>query len=213
MFARFAVALMALGVGAGTLVTVWVSWMVSAGYTAPGYLIEALGRYVHGDIVMALGIAVGGPLLEEILFRGLLLTALLWFYRPWVAVTGAALLFAALHLNVIQFVPAVLMGLTLGVVYERTGSLVLCWLGHAAYNAQVGVSLALLGRLAGWNDGFPRPGAADTIPSTALWIGTSVFVVGLLALVRAMAAQPAGTKPGWRPIPTPIEETPLQEPT
>ncbi|MVN76799.1 CPBP family intramembrane metalloprotease [Hymenobacter sp. HMF4947] len=85
--------------------------------------------------VLAFGIGgIVGPVLEEYLFRGILLRGLLRNYRPWVAIGQSALLFGAFHFNPAQSVSAALMGLLLGWLYYRTQSLGLCMGLHALNN-------------------------------------------------------------------------------
>lgn len=198
IFGRVAVALAVLALGSGTLVMAWVHWLITAGYATPTYLIEVFGRYVQGEPITVLGIVTLGPLLEEVAFRGLLLTALLWFYRPWIAVLAAAALFGALHVNLMQIVPGVLMGLVLGTVYARTGSLVLSWFGHAIYNAQVGVMMAILSATAGWPNGLPTAGASGELPVIAWIIGAGGVLIGSVLLRSSLNTVPLDLRPRWR---------------
>ena len=71
--------------------------------------------------------AVGllAPVSEELVFRGAILRALLgWTKRHWVAIALSALLFALIHANPAQMPHAFLIGLLLGWMYYRTGSIV-----------------------------------------------------------------------------------------
>ncbi len=88
---------------------------------------------------------VVAPLLEEVLFRGLLLTGLLrGLDSPWLAVALSAALFGMVHLPQPQVVlPLATLGLLLGYLRARHGSLALCVLVHALFNARTMV-LALL---------------------------------------------------------------------
>ena len=64
------------------------------------------------------------PLAEELVFRGAILRSLLLsFRRPWVAIFVSALLFALVHANPAQMPHALLVGLLLGWMYWRTGSI------------------------------------------------------------------------------------------
>jgi membrane protease YdiL (CAAX protease family) len=74
------------------------------------------------------------PVSEELLFRGIILRGLLSRYRPSVAVTLTALLFAALHMNPWQSLSALFLGILFGWFYWRTGSVALCVLAHAIAN-------------------------------------------------------------------------------
>lgn len=72
-------------------------------------------------------VGVLAPAAEEVVFRGAILRRLLTIRalrRPWVAIGVSALLFAVVHFNVAQGVNALLMGLLLGWLYWRTGSIV-----------------------------------------------------------------------------------------
>nr|WP_251047073.1 CPBP family intramembrane glutamic endopeptidase [Hymenobacter sp. ISL-91] len=63
------------------------------------------------------------PVLEEVLFRGVMLQGLLRHQRPWVAIGQQALLFGLIHFNPAQSLSAFLIGLLLGWLCYRTGSL------------------------------------------------------------------------------------------
>ena len=65
------------------------------------------------------------PLVEELVFRGAVLKALLrWKQNPWVGIAISALLFALIHMNPAQMPHAFLIGLLLGWMYYRTDSIV-----------------------------------------------------------------------------------------
>lgn len=65
------------------------------------------------------------PLVEELVFRGAILKALLgWFNNHWYAIVLSALLFALVHGNPAQMPHAFLIGLLLGWMYYRTGSII-----------------------------------------------------------------------------------------
>ena len=74
-------------------------------------------------------VAVGilAPLAEEVVFRGAILRTLLGIMSKknhWVAIFISAAVFGLAHFNEAQFINALLMGLLLGWMYYRTGSLV-----------------------------------------------------------------------------------------
>ena len=60
-----------------------------------------------------LAIAIIGPVLEEILFRGAITRALLQQYNPTKAILISALLFGVFHINPAQILPAFLIGILL----------------------------------------------------------------------------------------------------
>lgn len=78
------------------------------------------------------------PFAEEIVFRGAILRTLLR-WKPehrWLMITLSALLFALAHMNPMQFIHPFLIGLLLGWMYERTGSIIpgvaYHWINNAA---------------------------------------------------------------------------------
>lgn len=75
------------------------------------------------------------PFVEEMAFRGAILRALLGCMKSrWIAITISAVLFALVHLNPAQMPHALLVGLLLGWMYQRTGSIlsgvVLHWMNN-----------------------------------------------------------------------------------
>lgn len=78
-----------------------------------------------------------GAIMEETLFRGLILRYLVWLLRdPPIAVILSALLFAAPHISMGAWTVtgAMWMGLVLGTVYVRRGSLLTVIIVHFLYN-------------------------------------------------------------------------------
>ena len=120
----------------GTLL--WVA-LFSLGTIIPlSYLYEQLGIEMDENTQQILTslmkepwgyVAVGilAPLAEEVVFRGAILRTLLGIMSKknhWVAIIISAALFGLAHFNAAQFINALLMGLLLGWMYYRTGSLV-----------------------------------------------------------------------------------------
>jgi membrane protease YdiL (CAAX protease family) len=90
-----------------------------------------------------IGTTVLTPIVEECFFRGMIQTSLMnVFRRKWVAVLLAAAVFGAVHAGGGEspqphVVPALaVLGLLLGVLYARTGSLVGPIVLHALFNAK-----------------------------------------------------------------------------
>ena len=90
---------------------------------------ESKGAYV----LMLIYVLAVGPLVEELIFRGLLMNHLLRFGERF-AVYATAVLFALMHGNLSQFAPALLTGLVLGYVRVKSGSLRLTMLAHLLNN-------------------------------------------------------------------------------
>lgn len=82
-----------------------------------------------------LAIAIIGPVLEELLFRGAITKALLQQYSPTKAILISALLFGVFHINPAQILPAFLIGILFAWTYYKTGSLIPCILMHVLNNS------------------------------------------------------------------------------
>lgn len=99
-------------------------------------MFSRLMEQLSGDIPMMIIMAVFfAPLLEEIIFRGIIMKGLLnkgW--QPWKAILLSSVIFGVVHGNPWQFLGAVLLGCVLGVVYLKTKSLLLPILLHAFNN-------------------------------------------------------------------------------
>jgi membrane protease YdiL (CAAX protease family) len=75
------------------------------------------------------------PFAEELLFRGILYPWLKQVGFPRLALWGTAFLFAAVHVNLVTFIPLMVLALVLTVLYERTGNLLAPITAHALFNA------------------------------------------------------------------------------
>ncbi|MES2509895.1 MAG: type II CAAX endopeptidase family protein [Pseudomonadota bacterium] len=96
-----------------------------------------------GSLAAVIATCVLAPVLEEMLFRGIILRSFLNQYPRWQAILGSSLLFGFAHLNIYQFFVALLIGVMLGWLYERTRSLIPCIAFHAFYNMGISVFEAL----------------------------------------------------------------------
>ncbi|MCX7697797.1 MAG: CPBP family intramembrane metalloprotease [Bacteroidales bacterium] len=96
------------------------SWEESAQET-----INLLSSYPgwEGWFFSFLLIAVLPALSEEIFFRGTLQTWLMRFTKSWVAIVLVAIVFSAFHFDFYGFLPRFVLGLLLGYIYYKTGSL------------------------------------------------------------------------------------------
>ena len=87
-------------------------------------------------------VAILGPILEELLFRGAITKVLLKKYNPVVAILISGLIFGIFHMNPAQVVGATLIGFILAWIYYKTYSLIPCILIHIMNNS-LSVYLAL----------------------------------------------------------------------
>ena len=98
---------------------------------------QAFESMVAPNLAAIVSTSVLAPILEEALFRGILLRSFLAQYERWAAISFSALFFGAAHMNVYQFVLAFWLGLILGWLFERSRSLIPCIALHAAVNSWV----------------------------------------------------------------------------
>jgi membrane protease YdiL (CAAX protease family) len=77
---------------------------------------------------------IAAPILEELIFRGIILDGLLKNYSPTKSILISSLLFGLVHLNTWQFVTGLIIGIFSGWVYYRTRSLSFSIIIHASAN-------------------------------------------------------------------------------
>ena len=85
-------------------------------------------------LLMFTSLVIAAPILEELIFRGIMLDGLLRIYSPTKAVIVSSLLFGLIHLNPAQFVGGALVGGFMGWVYVHTRSVMATILIHAVFN-------------------------------------------------------------------------------
>ncbi|UCE02060.1 MAG: CPBP family intramembrane metalloprotease [Candidatus Latescibacterota bacterium] len=95
-----------------------------------------------------LALVILAPLGEEVVFRVLLLGVLRRHMPPLLAVVLVALLFAAVHFQPWALLPIFILGIVLGLIVLRTGSLLAAWIAHALFNLVAYVELLQTGDVA-----------------------------------------------------------------
>ena len=95
---------------------------------------ETMEQVFNNRIAGFLMVAVAAPLLEETLFRGIILKALLKKVKPYRAILITAIAFGVFHMNPWQFLYATVLGLFLGYMYWKTRSLFYSILVHMLLN-------------------------------------------------------------------------------
>jgi uncharacterized protein len=145
--------LVAIGLGVGVVgtfgaYTINAVLVQLAGAEAPVEQ-ELLNEVLAGGRATVLAILVAvvmAPLVEEVLFRGLLFQAIRRRLGLWPAALLSSAVFTAIHVEIVFSQPLALVGLfALGVLlawsFHRSGSLLVPILAHAVFN---GVSLTLV---------------------------------------------------------------------
>jgi membrane protease YdiL (CAAX protease family)/ferredoxin len=112
---------------------------LSFGITPPASggvdLASTFGSGTVGLVLTALVVALVGPLLEEMLLRGVVLGAVARKLGAWPAIVGCALAFALLHASLWSLLPLTVLGVGLGWLAVRSRSLWPAVLAHVLYNA------------------------------------------------------------------------------
>ena len=145
---------------------------------------QAFANMVSGNLAAVISTCVLAPLLEEMLFRGVLLRGFLAQHTRWAAISFSALFFGVAHFNIYQFALAFLLGLLLGWLFERTRSLIPCIALHAAVNTWIVASAT-----------HEETSAQSlTLTSTiATWsVATTMAIAGLLILRRLFRSRATG---------------------
>ena len=170
---------------------------------------KAMKDLIEGDFIACfISVSVMAPLLEEWFVRGLILRGLLNAKRrsgrrvmnPWLAITVSAAIFALIHMNIWQALPAFTLGFVFGIVYYKTGSLKLTILMHFVNNtlALIVARIDALKDITAWWDVLN--------PTTYLvLLGVAVLIVaGLVVFFLRLPAKGCDAIP-----PAGLEETPL----
>lgn len=133
--------------------------------------------------LVLLVLALGAGLAEEVFFRGFLQTRLSQRFSPAVAIAIASVCFGIMHLDPVHSPVAALLGLYLGWITERSGSIVPAIVAHVVNNA-----MAVLG--ARW----PLP-ESDALRLWLLAISTLVAIAVVTLIETAYRRTPAASAP------------------
>lgn len=135
----------------------WVGQWLTTLVPLSAWEARAFSEMSRPELPVLVMLCLLAPVLEEMLFRGVILRAFLQRYPRGIAIVHSAGIFGLAHMNLYQFVAAFTIGLLAGWLYERTRSLWPCIALHAAYNG----SIALL-------EGGAADKAPDSVPLAAL---------------------------------------------
>ncbi|MDP3487280.1 MAG: type II CAAX endopeptidase family protein [Bacillota bacterium] len=160
-----------------------------------GFWSDALGTLTSGNTGLwksALAVAVIAPVVEEILFRGLILRGFLKHYSVNKAIVVSSLLFALFHMNPWQFLAAFIYGLITAWWFVRTGSLVMCIFIHALNNSKSYILRALGIHIPGFT------GSGGVIEFQPMWfnaLGLITLAVGVVVLYNLVRKQQSREAP------------------
>ncbi len=139
------------------------------------------------DVWTFIMVGITGPILEELLFRGLILDGFLNRYKPGKAIFWSAFLFGLFHLNPWQFIPGFMIGLLLGYIYLKTRSLTTAILMHIVNNTFSYLIMFFYGKdINSFEDIFTEPGDYYTF----LAAGIIIFAASLMILYKILNRNP-----------------------
>ncbi len=148
-----------LGIAVNNLIAMTPLMEISAGFK------EANDSFFAGGVVYELlGSCLVIPIAEELLYRGVVFKRLRVFLGVWPAILLSAIIFGAVHANLVQFLYAGILGVLLAFLLQSTGKLYAPILGHIAANVA-----AVIRQETGWLDFAYEP--------TAAGIGFSLLLV------------------------------------
>jgi uncharacterized protein len=122
-----------------------------------------------------LKIAVLAPIIEESLFRGIIMHGLMKNYKSWYAILISGVLFSIFHLNPWQMTYTFFLGLFLGLLMVRSRSLPLCIIAHSINNIIVLYSITS-------KKEFPSLLFSGVNKSNSILISIGAIIIGILLI-------------------------------
>ncbi|MBL7111290.1 MAG: CPBP family intramembrane metalloprotease [Bacteroidales bacterium] len=152
----------------------------------PEFVEKLFALLLNKTIFTGIMVVVAAPLIEEVLFRGMILDGFLKRYSPWKAILWSSVIFGLFHLNPWQFIPAFILGVLMGYVYWKTRSLWLCIFIHFINNGLSYLALFFVDeQTTAVADLFS--GRRDYLLSYFISVG--IVVLGVLWLIRLTKTQ------------------------
>ncbi len=121
-------------------VNIWVDKQLPP----PPWFLELFNKIFESDYGIygaVLKVVIIAPVIEELIFRGIIMHGLMRNYPKLIAIFFSGLLFALFHLNPWQFPATFILGMLLGWVMIRTRNIFACIAGHAINNGLVLLSV------------------------------------------------------------------------
>ncbi len=111
---------------------------------APEWFWELFEKIIEnrfGFLGAVFKVAILAPIIEETLFRGIIMHGFMRNYKNWYSIVISALMFSIYHLNPWQMPYTFFLGLLLGWLMVRSQSLTLCIIAHSLNNLIVLLSI------------------------------------------------------------------------
>lgn len=140
---------------------------------SPGFWRISHRIYSDKHVYQLIAVGICAPILEELIFRGIVFGNLRKVLGSFVAILISALIFGSMHGNLVQFLYAALLGVAFAYIYDKTDTLWLCILAHSAANI-----FSLISTWYGINRFLTQ---TETI---ALSVGVAGVLIGTVVLAR-----------------------------
>ena len=137
----------------------------------PGYLEIAEAIFGGGILLQIISVVIIVPVLEELLFRGIVYKRLRGYLKVNIAIIISALIFGVFHMNVVQGLYAFVIGLLVAFVYEKYKTIWAPIIFHVSAN---GVSIFLT-EVIGEQSFFNNPIVFGVL--TMVFLGLIVVIV------------------------------------
>ena len=159
-------------------INLWVDKMIPP----PPWFWELFNKVFESDFGIYgafLKVVIIAPVVEELIFRGVIMHGLMRNYPKLIAIFVSALFFALFHLNPWQFPATFLLGLLLGWVMVITRNIFACIIGHSINNLLVLLSIEY------WQEinefAFFLTEKETQLKTSYLVAGISIVLIGLIA--------------------------------
>ena len=144
----------------------------------PDSILEMFSQLMGGGWLSFVTVALAAPVLEELIFRGVILDSFLKRISPTKAIIWSSIIFGIAHANPWQFIAAFSIGLIVGWIYYRTKSI---WPGillHFVNNA----TASILGKYLGIAQSIDQ----QLLPGNTwiLWVAAGLILAASLYAMR-----------------------------
>jgi len=150
--------------------------------------IQMIEGFLKSDFNLALAIfhvALVPAVCEEILYRGFALRLLQRTKTIWVSILITGIIFGLYHLRLSQFIPLATIGIFLGWITIRSGSIIPAVIAHFANNASSVTLVKLM-------PDSPLSSSVPEMPPLWLALGSIVLVSALLYYIHMLTIEKEG---------------------
>ncbi len=134
-------------------------------------------------IATVVSTVIMAPVMEELMIRGLTFNRLLSGTKKWTAIIVSSIIFGVIHMNLLQGLNAIVLGIVLALVFIKTRSIIACMLCHAANNL-----LSVIGGVLVIKD-------VANLDTINLWINIACIVLGIIGAFFFFKAKDAELAP------------------